>query len=143
MQWNPPNQQTVTRYSTSCASSGTWYTLALRHEYVGPYWTWESYVLTSDNCCYVWQSPWDPQNLQYTPEDGEFSSEVINPHDQSGGSNNYPSYLDAAYWWDSSYNARYTNWQGSERFCQLCGTEGPFNASYLDGNTVRLWTDGY
>jgi hypothetical protein len=52
-------------------------------------------------------------------------------------------YLDAAYWWDSSYNVHYTNWQGAERVCQLCGADGPYNSSYPDGDTLKVWTDGF
>jgi hypothetical protein len=55
-------------YSTFCASSGTWYTLVLRHIYYNPGWSWQSYVLTSNNCCYVWQAPNDPASLDWSPQ---------------------------------------------------------------------------
>lgn len=145
MQYNPASGPLVDRESAICATSGSWFTLVMRHTpYQGSY-AWQSYVLTSDNCCYVWSAPNDPTSLDFPPADGEFSSEAHNSHDQSGGSNNYPAYLDDAYWWDSGYSIHYTNWQTSEKFCQLCDDPptGPYNVSYPDSSTIRVWTDGF
>lgn len=148
MQYLGAQGQVVDKPSPSCAANGVWHTLVMRRSpYQGGY-AWQSYVLDSTNSYYVWSAPNDPTNLSFPPEDGEFMSEVANPTDQSGGSNNYPAYLDNAYWWDSGYSIHYTNFQASEKRCDRCGTpwpapNGPYNTSYPDNSTIRIWTDGF
>jgi hypothetical protein len=35
------------------------------------------------------------------------------------------------------------NFQGSERICDLCGSNGPFNYEWAKGADFEVWTDGF
>lgn len=145
MQYNPgTGAPPTTNYSTACTASITWYRFVLKKFDATPDDYWAAYVLLDSTGIAQWNAPNDPISLAWFPDDAEVSSEVFNDaRDQSGGGNSSRLTFDAGYWWRVDFTAVPLNMQGAERACHLCGTSGPYNTQWYDGNTFEVWTDGF
>jgi len=85
-----------------------------------------------------------PASLGFTIDDTQYSSEVINKHDQSGRGNLSRVKIESAYrknstdvWVPADIPA------GADRLCNPCGSAGPFNTNWLTNRAFEVWTDGF
>lgn len=110
---------------------------------------WQSYVLQDSDGTMFWDAPGDPTALGFSIGDGEYSSEVINEADQSGGGNASRAKLENAVWYDSNLNIVYADIPSGDRHCQRCNPStdgfpvGPYNTNWLTNRSFEIWTDGF
>lgn len=93
----------------------------------------------------VWESPRDPEGIEFEAQDAEYSAEVFNNADVSGGNTSNRSWARELAWWnvnDVKVNAVIQGGSGGHRFCQRCGSEGPYNTDWLSSDYFEVWTNG-
>jgi hypothetical protein len=106
---------------------------------------WRAFALKEDNQVLMYDALGDPSgaSVGFTIEDAEYSSEVINEHDQSGGGNASRGKLESLYYFDAALNAVPADIPSADRFCQLCGAAGPYNTNWLTNRAFEAWTDAF
>lgn len=148
MQWLPSSGTGV--YSVGpCLTAGIKYRYGAKklQDDLGFY--WNSYILKDADGTLFWDAPGDPESLGFTAADAEYSAEVINENDQSGGGNLTRATLENAVWYDGNLNIVYSDIPAADRFCQLCNPSsdgfpvGPFNTRWLTNRSFEVWTDGF
>lgn len=147
-QWLPTGGTASTQIGP-CVSVGVKYRYGIKkyQDDLGFY--WNSYMLRDSDGTLFWDAPGDPESLGFTAADAEYSSEVVNEHDQSGGGNATRAALENAVWYDSNFNIVYADIPSSDRFCQGCNPSqnpfpvGPYNTNWLTNKSFQVWTDGF
>jgi hypothetical protein len=93
------------------------------------------------------RSNWDapaPTSLGFTIDDSQYSYEVLNEADQSGGGNLSRGKLESAYWKNSSDVWVAADMPPVDRLCGYCaGTNGHYNSNWLTNRAFEVWTDGF
>lgn len=93
----------------------------------------------------VWESPRDPEGIEFEAQDAEYSAEVFNNADVSGGNTSNRSWARELAWWnvnDIKVNADIPGGPGGHRFCQRCGSDGPYDTNWIQSDYFEVWTDG-
>jgi hypothetical protein len=148
MQWLPSSGTGV--YAVGpCVTAGVKYRYGMKkyQDDLGYY--WNSYVLKDADGILFWDSPGDPVSLGFTAAAAEYSAEVINERDQTGGGNAARGLLENAVWYDANLNIVYADIPAADRFCQNCNPStngfpvGPYNTRWLTNKTFEVWTDGF
>lgn len=124
-----------------CATAGVKYRFRIERETDGFDIWWRTYVLVESTQAVFWEGP-QPAALGFTIEDTQYSSEVFNEHDQSGGGNLSRLKIESAYWKNSTNVWVPANIPaGADRLCDLCPT--PYNSNWLTNRAFEVWTDGF
>jgi hypothetical protein len=127
------------------ATPGTTYRYIIKRIYTADDDYWKIYTIDKDTYAVLWES-FDPtfDQVGFTPSMIEYAAEEVNQHDQGGGNNAHRARLYFMRWYYGSMLTQMTpNFQGSERICDLCGSNGPFNYEWANGADFEVWTDGF
>jgi hypothetical protein len=141
MQYNPHTGPTVTSLGTKCFATATWYRYVIVKK-IGSA-TWESYILWDSDGTFRYNTPNDPNTLDFTVGVGQFAAETHDPHDQIGGNNASRLTFDLMRWRSADYAGHSVDFSIIEQFCDLCGFAGPYNVNHVDADTQEIWTDGF
>ena len=150
MQYNPGDGSPIVTDLGPCATpNGTKYRYYIQKLSDDLGFFWDSRVLYDSNGALAYAFNGDPSSLAWTTEDGEYSSEVINEHDQSGGGNLTRAKLENAGYYNSSLTLVNADIPATDRFCQLCNPStngfpvGPYNTNWTNTRSFEIWTDGF
>jgi hypothetical protein len=139
------NPVPLTDWSANCSPNGQKFRLRIQklQDDLGFY--WRSYVLKEADLSLAFEADGDPSgaSIGFTIADAEYSAEVIDEGDQSGGGNATRGKLESLYWFDANLAAIPAAIPAADRFCQLCGGAGPYNTNWLTDRAFEDWTDGF
>lgn len=135
-QWAHPAIPDPSTRIGPCIVDSTAYRYKLRLE--GPSWTAEVHRQSSG--ALVWANPSPPRLLNFTPSEGEYSSETLNARDVAGGGANDSGFLSEAVYWNASdvkVSATVPAGQPNRR-CLNCP---PYRIDWTSQNSFRIWTE--